>query len=129
MANIQAKVAAVLDSMLIALNVGSNEGVRRGDKVTLWLSKSLINPDTGAPLGDLRMPRANLRVVHVQDTLSVAEVIDPAQSQGVLLGNVSSEWRRRKQVTSNSREADADTVFVEVGDDATISVRGNEDSK
>lgn len=121
MTEIAAKVAAILDSNLVAFNAGDRSGVEVGNKVTIWRSMALIDPDSKGPLGDLRMRTLGLEIVHVQDTLSVGQVTDLAESDQVYAVTVTG-WQRRKRITQEPTEADINTVLVRIGDEATIAV-------
>ena len=71
---IRGRIAQILNSREVALNVGSNKGVEIGmmfDIVTPG-GHEITDPDTGEILGSLDKPKVRVRVVSVQDKLSVA---------------------------------------------------------
>ena len=71
---IRGRIAQILNSREVALNVGSNKGVEIGmlfDIVTLG-GYEITDPDTDEILGSLDKPKVRVRVVSVQDRLSVA---------------------------------------------------------
>ncbi len=123
MADITVKVAAVLDRLLVAFNAGSQAGVNVGDKVTIWRSVALFDPDTNAALGGLRMQKLGLEIIHVQETLSVGRVADLAESDQLYAVTVAG-WQRRKQITQDPDKVDINTVLIRVGDEVTISTTG-----
>jgi hypothetical protein len=118
---IAAKVASLLDSTLIAFNRGSNLGVKINDTVVLWRTADLTDPDTSEPLGKLKMESLRLSVVHVQETLCVAQITSPAESEGLTTGLVLGGWQQKKRATANSATADGrNLILVRVADEATI---------
>lgn len=120
MAEISAKVASLLDSSLVAFNVGEKAGVKVDDKVTLWRTADLTDPDTSQPIGKLKMELLRLVIVHVQDSLCVAEITSPAESTNPF-GVVGGGWEKRKQASSWVNHLDDRNVIeVHRGDEATI---------
>jgi hypothetical protein len=72
---IRGKVARILNSRELAMNVGSKDGVAVGMKFDVLEPKGeeIKDPDTGEVLGSLSRPKVRVRVKSVQDRLSVAE--------------------------------------------------------
>jgi hypothetical protein len=71
---IRGKVARVLNSRELALNIGSEHGVRKGMLFDVIDPKGedIVDPDTGDIIGSLDRPKVRVRVVSVQNRLSVA---------------------------------------------------------
>jgi hypothetical protein len=71
---IRGKVARVLNSRELALNIGSQNGVRKGMLFDVIDPKGedIVDPDTGGILGSLERPKVRVKVISVQDKLSVA---------------------------------------------------------
>jgi hypothetical protein len=71
---IRGKVARVLNSRELALNIGSQNGVRKGMIFDVIDPKGedIVDPDTGGILGSLERPKVRVKVISVQDKLSVA---------------------------------------------------------
>lgn len=70
---IRGKVAQVLNSREIAINVGSAVGVVEGMYFdVLAAPKDIRDPDTDEVLGVVDRPKVRVRVTHVQERLSVA---------------------------------------------------------
>lgn len=71
---IRGKVARVLNSRELALNIGSQNGVREGMLFDVIDPKGedIVDPDTGGILGSLERPKVRVKVISVQDRLSVA---------------------------------------------------------
>ena len=72
---IRGKVARILNSRELVMNVGSEGGVAVGMKFDVLDPKGeeIKDPDTGEVLGSLARPKVRVRVKSVQDHLSVAE--------------------------------------------------------
>jgi hypothetical protein len=71
---IRGKVARILNSRELAINVGSKDGVVVGMHFDVLDPKGedIKDPDTGEILGSLERPKVRVQVVKVQDSLSVA---------------------------------------------------------
>jgi len=71
---VRGKVAQVLNSREIALNIGSDHGVCIGMYFDIVDPKGqeVRDPDTGEVLGSLERPKVRVRVISVQARLSVA---------------------------------------------------------
>lgn len=72
---IRGKVARILNSRELAINVGSQDGVTVGMKFDVLEPKGeeIKDPDTSEVLGSLSRPKVRVRVNSVQERLSVAE--------------------------------------------------------
>jgi hypothetical protein len=68
------KVARILNSRDLAINVGSRDGVVVGMYFDVLDPKGedIKDPDTGEVLGSVERPKVRVQVVKVQDRLSVA---------------------------------------------------------
>ncbi|MEA2563418.1 MAG: hypothetical protein QOH06_4922 [Acidobacteriota bacterium] len=71
---IRGKVARVLNSRELAINVGSQNGVRVGMKFDVMDPKgeNITDPDTGEILGSLARPKVRIEVTQVTERVSVA---------------------------------------------------------
>lgn len=71
---IRGRVARILNSREIVLNVGSMNGIVVGMKFDVLDPKGeeIIDPETGEVLGSLSRPKVRVKVKTVQDRLSVA---------------------------------------------------------
>lgn len=87
---IQGRVARVLSSRELALNVGANNGVELGMKFDVLDPKgdSITDPETQEKLGSVPRPKVRVKVILVQERLSVAATyrIKKAQISGIGLG-------------------------------------------
>jgi len=71
---IRGKVARVLNKRMLALNVGSADGVRE-DMLFDVLSTAacdVVDPDTGAIIGYVTRPKARVRVAYTGDKIALA---------------------------------------------------------
>lgn len=71
---LEGKVASVLNSREVALNIGQEAGVEIGMLFDILAEKpeEVIDPDTGATLGSVNRPKVRVKVCHVDKLLSVA---------------------------------------------------------
>lgn len=71
---IRGKVARIFNSRELAINVGSADGVSVGMYFDVLDPKGedIKDPDSGEVLGSIERPKVRVRVVKVQDRLSVA---------------------------------------------------------
>lgn len=69
---IRGKIAQVLNSREVALNVGSAQGVDVGMLFDILEPEGIEDPDTGEPLGVIDRPKVRVQVAHVQEKLAVA---------------------------------------------------------
>jgi hypothetical protein len=71
---IHGKVARILNARELALNIGSDHGVRIGMLFDVLDQKGedITDPDTGEVLGSLQRPKVRVKIVSVQERLSVA---------------------------------------------------------
>jgi hypothetical protein len=72
---IKGKVARILTSRQLALNVGEQDGVRVGMLFEVLDPKGedIKDPDSGEVLGSVPRPKVRVRVTHVEQKLSLAE--------------------------------------------------------
>lgn len=70
---ISGKVASVLNSRELAINVGSNDGVKKGMQFDVLVEpKNIVDPDTGEKLGTIERVKVRVQVKNVQERLAVA---------------------------------------------------------
>lgn len=70
---IRGKVAQVLNSRELALNIGTDHGVQVGMLFDVLDPKGedILDPDTGDVLGSLARPKVRIKIISVQSKLSV----------------------------------------------------------
>ena len=115
MATVTGKIAAIITSTKLALNVGEKEGVRVGDIVVVFDAMTVDDPDGGPALGTVLNAKVRLAVTEVQPRLSVAVVTDTYRSGAT---------RFRKTLTTTAVTGlvrSAASVHVAIGDTVEVS--------
>ena len=71
---IHGKVARILNSRELALNIGSNDGVKTGMLFDVLDPKGedIRDPDTQEILGSIKRPKVRVKITSVQEKLAVA---------------------------------------------------------
>ena len=71
---IRGKVARVLNSREVAINKGSDDGVKIGMifKILSTKGSEIKDPDTGEPLGSVDLVKTSVKVTVVQERITVA---------------------------------------------------------
>lgn len=71
---LKGKVARILNSREVALNIGQNSGVEIGMQFDILADtpEEVVDPDTGKALGSVNRPKVRVRVCHVDELLAVA---------------------------------------------------------
>lgn len=71
---IRGKVARILNSKELALNVGSQDGVKVGMYFDILdpVGEDITDPDTGEVIGSLERPKVRVKIIRVQERLSLA---------------------------------------------------------
>ena len=82
---IRGKVARILSSRELALNIGSENGVELEMLFDVLdvASENIRDPDTGEVIGSVYRPKVRIRVVEVQEKISVASTF---RSKNVNIG-------------------------------------------
>ena len=125
---VRAKVAEILTDYRVALNAGTSKGVQRGAAATVYRIVAVKDPETGEPLGSVTVPKLKLRIVNVQELLSVAEITDRTGGDDGPYGSltISSQWKRLKRIATSKAFEDPDNVYVAVGDDVIVQIDDGE---
>ena len=71
---IEGKVARVIDSRSLVINRGRQAGVQIGMRFSIVIKDgtTIPDPDTGEPLGTIDLQKTVVKVIEVQENLSVA---------------------------------------------------------
>ena len=79
--SIRGKVARILNSREMAINVGSDSGVTVGMRFDVMDTKGedIQDPDTGELLGSVERPKVRVEISNVQERLSVASTYEQEQ--------------------------------------------------
>jgi len=75
-----AKVVFVVDDYQVAINRGSENGIKLGQRFLVYeLGKEVIDPDTGSSLGRLEIVRGTGKVSHLQEKMATLKSDRTAQ--------------------------------------------------
>ena len=134
---ISGKVARVLNTREIAINVGTTKGVAIGMYFDVIDShdEDIRDPDTDEVLGSIERPKARLRITHVQERLSVATTYQSEQvnlggpghieAGGLALGPFAralmpptwiTKYETLRKTGEPVKELDEEDSYVKVGD-------------
>ena len=129
---IRGKVARILNSRDLAINVGSKDGVVVGMYFDVLDPKGedIKDPDTGEVLGSVERPKVRVQIVQVQERLSVASTYKKRQvnvgGQGAdLRGTLAELFMPPKLVTKYEtlkttertwEDLDESESYVKIGD-------------
>ncbi len=128
---IRGKVARVLNSREVALNVGLNNGVEVGMCFDILDAKGedIKDPDTGKSLGCLDRPKVRVRVTKAQEKLSVASTSKtrrvnvgglgpdlPSFSRVLMPPEWVTEYETLKTEEKTWEDLDEEESYVKVGD-------------
>lgn len=71
---LRGKVASILTDRELALNIGSDDGVRRGMRFAVLEggTREIKDPDTGESLGAIDVPKVFVKIIRVHEKFSVA---------------------------------------------------------
>lgn len=71
----QLKVVSVLNDYKVAINAGSNQGIKIGQKFLIYSlsDQEIIDPDTKDSLGFLEIVKGTGKVIHVQEKMCTIE--------------------------------------------------------
>lgn len=135
MPRIKGKVAKVLSSRELALNIGSEHGVKEGMLFDVLQpgGEDIKDPDTNTVIGSLERPKVRVKIVEVKDKLSVASTFQTytvnVGGMGGLAGFTGSDIQKmltppkfiQKVQTLKSDEITPETIrenesFVKTGD-------------
>lgn len=115
---IRGKVAGLVDSTMVAINVGSKDGVRKGDEVQVYRQVNVKDPDSKEELGSVILTKVNLKVNYVDVRFSVAETVGTVSSGGIagLYTGALFNDARQIEVTTNPESASSVRVLLAIGD-------------
>ena len=128
---IRGRVAQILNTREVALNIGTNDGVKLGMLFDIMIPNSynITDPDTGAILGSLDRPKTRVKVIQIKDRLSLATTYRKKRVNVGGVGFLASRmfeaprWVTRYETlkTNESMEHSADELskadsYVSIGD-------------
>jgi hypothetical protein len=71
---IEGKVIKIIDTYKLAINKGKKDGIKENDRfIILEKGEELLDPDTNESLGYLEIPKLKMKVIHIQEKISILE--------------------------------------------------------
>ncbi|HYS34135.1 MAG TPA: FlgT C-terminal domain-containing protein [Pseudonocardiaceae bacterium] len=117
--SLEAKIADLLSETSLVLNVGSSRGVKQGNRVIVWEDRSISDPETGEPLGTVRVTLATAAVIEVQEKLCVAESVrEKLTANRIIFGESARPMYR---FTTGPTIGDGQ-IHVEIGQPVTVLI-------
>jgi hypothetical protein len=134
------KVAAILNSRELAMNIGANGGIEVGMVFRVLGEAVLKDPDTGEQLGTVRHEKGRVKVTAVEKRFAIARTFETYEVNigGIGLGRIDmlsavgestarlfspSEWVTRVQTLKYEdsglelpEREDKSSIYVKVGD-------------
>ncbi|WP_079138061.1 FlgT C-terminal domain-containing protein [Streptomyces sp. PTY087I2] len=131
MTTVEGKLAALVDESRVAINLGSAAGVQEGDRVSLFRTVQVDDPDSGESLGSVEVKKLALKVELVREKMCVAAVSDLFIVDNEAGDTLSALLRpkRRKRVAFDVARGDQRTVKVAIGERVTIDISRDVDSE
>ena len=131
---LKGKIARILDSRQVIINIGSLGGVKLGMYFDILdaSGQDVLDPGTNELLGSLNRTKAHLKVIQVLDKMSVASTYrevttDPFSfAQALMMGRFGSTTTTETLKTELNAPEDASEVRV---GDSVIQVAGPSDGK
>ena len=116
---IRGKIAKILNSREVALNIGKDQGVELGMRFEVLAPQAyeIPDPDTGVILGSVASPKVTVEITRVQDNLSVASTYRTKRvdiSKRALFQR--PKWERRYETLKSGGGFAKDTVALDAAD-------------
>ena len=141
-APIRAKVARVLNSREIVINVGSTNGVAVGMRFDVVDPKGedIRDPDTDEVLGSIDRPKVRVRITKVKEKLSLAatqekrgkrrwSIIDRRFQPLLMPPKWITKYETLKRGEQTLDELDEQESLVEIGDPVVQIIEGSEEER
>ena len=128
---IRGKVAQILNTRELALNIGTRDGVKLGMLFDIMIPNAynISDPDTGVILGYLDRPKTRVKVIQAKDNLSLATTYRVKKvnvgGQGFLASNVfeAPRWvvkhetlKTNESFDNSSDELSDEDSYISIGD-------------
>lgn len=132
---IRGKVAKILSSREVALNVGKKHGVELGMLFDILSPKGhlITDPDTGESLGSVELPKVRVRISRVNNNLSVASTYRTTRVNVINAPFQPPKWEVRYETLKNGQsfesgaeDLDEKDSYVSRGDEV-IQVIDNDE--
>ena len=116
---IHGKIAKILNSREVALNIGKDQGVTLGMRFEILspLGYEIPDPDTGIILGSVASPKVPVEITRVQDSLAVASTYRTKRvdiSKRALFQR--PQWERRYETLKSGGGFAKDTIDLDPAD-------------
>ena len=127
------KVARVLNTREVALNLGMNDGVEVGMYFDILDAKSenIRDPDTGERLGSIRRSKVRVSVTRVQEKLALATTSTERRGLSFSASLMPLIWREKyltlKREEKNWEHLDEQDSYVKEGDPVVQVVQAEEE--
>ena len=119
---VEGKVAEVLNDREVVINRGEDHGVKLGTRFKLMETLRIKDPDTRDIIGEITREKLRLKVVHLEQSMSIARTYESYKYGGGLadlalqsLQELQGMQRIDVKRIRTSGDGD-DTVLVEIGD-------------
>ena len=116
---IHGKIAKILNSRQVALNVGAEQGVKPGMRFAILDSREneILDPDTGTLLGSVNTPKVQVKVSDVWGYVSLASTYRTKRvdiSRRALFQR--PQWERRYETLKSGGGFAKDTIDLDPAD-------------
>lgn len=119
---IEGKVANIIDSTDIAVNLGEEDGVEMGMEFIVYeVGEVIEDPDTGEALGNVEHVKARVTPKHIQEKITVMTSAETQEKQTGLASFSSNSTKRVKKPIANPSEVSYDDEVKE-GDLVRVNV-------
>lgn len=116
---VEGKVAEVLNDREVVINRGKDHGVKMGARFKLMETLRIKDPDTKNVIGEITREKLRVKVVQLEQSLSIASTYETYETAGVdptlaFLGGPQIRTVEVRRIRTTDDISDA--VFVEIGD-------------
>ena len=113
---VQGKVAEFLSPHSVAINVGAEAGVAIGNRVTVWRTVVVKDPDSQERLGEVRIEHLQMVVKELYDKMSVVATLEATYSPFDQILGV----KRRQKIAIGTGAPEA--VALKIGQEVSVRV-------
>jgi hypothetical protein len=116
-----ARVIRIIDESRLILNVGTQDGIQRGDEFGIYTpTVEIVDPESGENLGRYRERKTTVRANFVADRYTIAS--PPPKYSGFTMFRLSSPNVEPRQLPVDKTQIDPlpTTSLVRVGDTASL---------
>ncbi|MFA5253226.1 MAG: hypothetical protein WC367_00980 [Methanoregula sp.] len=118
---LKGKVLKILDPYRIVVNIGYDQGIKRGMEFIIYeLGEDILDPDTGKVLDKLEIIKHRLIVTQVQEKFSImkSDEYEAAESFAAIISGVSNQKRLVPLFTEEKPQKLSENEYkkIKVGD-------------